>query len=198
MTWRYLRADRGEPVEGALQNISGRHPIDDFGAPGARDVILDQRTIDRGARQALVPEGEGRGVHVAKIAQERPRRLNARPLAAVHVERQADDQREGLEARDLLGQLLRVGCKLLALDGQKGGPDAAFDIGERKTDRLRAEVDADQPGFCRQELGEFFERDRAGGHAVALTCRAVGRHSRESGHPPGQTARVATRKRAML
>ena len=169
-------ADRGEAVKRALQDIGGGHLIDDGGALGARDVLFDQRAVDRGGRQALIPESEGRGVQAAEIAQERARRLHPRAFAAVHVERQADDQREDLMARDLGDQLLRVGGEFLALDGEQRRADAALDIGKREADRLRAEIDADQPRMARQQRRQRFQRDRRGGHSVALTWAARRRH----------------------
>ena len=39
-----LSQSRGvQPVERALQNIGGRHPVDDRGAFRARGVLFDQR-----------------------------------------------------------------------------------------------------------------------------------------------------------
>ena len=67
-----------------------------------------------------------------------------------------------LVPRDLGDQLLRVERKFLAFDGEKRRSDPPLDVGKRQADRLRPEIDADQPRLCRQDRGEVFEGQGTG------------------------------------
>ena len=52
------RAKPAKPVKGALQDIGGRHLVDDLRAPGARNVVGDERPGDDGGREPLIPEDD--------------------------------------------------------------------------------------------------------------------------------------------
>src|SRR5690606_23151618 len=85
----------GDGVERALENVSGCHLVDDLAAALAGQVgLADEEALDGGGREALVPERDrlGEAGLLDEVAGELAHRLAARPLAAVHVHRQADDQ----------------------------------------------------------------------------------------------------------
>ena len=111
--------------------------------------------VDRRSSQKTT----GVGIEAGEIAHEGARRLNARAGAAVHVERQADDQREGVELADARAQRLGVLGEAGALDHAERRRDAPLDVGERESDRLGSEIDADQPRLGGQALGERFDRE---------------------------------------
>ena len=82
--------DSAKPVERALQDVGGRHLVDHLRAPGARDVVCDQRPQDDRGGKPLVPEDDRQSVRRREIAGEGARRLGARAVAPLQVERQPD------------------------------------------------------------------------------------------------------------
>ena len=156
-------------IERALQDIGGGHLVDDLGAPGARDVVGDQRAHDRGGRKPLVPERDRRRMEPGEIAREGARRLRARTLQPVHADGQADDQRERLEFLDLRAQrlgVLREGCPRKRDQRRR---DAPLDVGQREPDRLGPEIDADQARLGGQPCGEGLAAS-AGRRVWRQTC----------------------------
>ena len=89
---RALRSRCPSRSSEALQDIARRHVVDDLGATLARGVGLEQRAFGGDGGQALVPEGDGQRGQPREVAREGAGRLRARPLAAVHVARQAEDE----------------------------------------------------------------------------------------------------------
>ena len=87
---------RVEPVERTLENEGGGMLIDHRLALGAARVGLDQRALDRGRRQPLVPERDRQFGQLRKVAGEGARRLRARSFAAVHIDRQAEHETDGV------------------------------------------------------------------------------------------------------
>ena len=147
--------------------------------------------VDRRSSQ----KDDRRRIEAGEIAREGARRLDARTVAAVHVERQADDQREGVEFADVRAQRLGVLARSASrFDRDERRRDAPLDVGERESDRLGSEIDADQPRLGGQALGERFERERAS----ATSPRALARRARAAKGRIAAPARVATPKRAML
>src|SRR3546814_13751769 len=95
----YVRAQvrplAGDGVERPLQDVGGRHLVDDLGTALAGHVgLADQEALDRGGGEPLVPERDGlrEAGLLDEIAGELAHRLAARPFAAVPVHRPADDQ----------------------------------------------------------------------------------------------------------
>ncbi len=94
--------------------------------------------------------------------------MHARPFAAVHVERQADDERRDGVLIEELEQTLRVRRELHPADGLERRRDAALDVRDREPDRLRAEIDAHEPRVTREGREKIGEIDAGiGGHARA-------------------------------
>ncbi|VFU07195.1 protein of unknown function [Methylocella tundrae] len=142
LLWRV--GEPAQPVQRALQDVSGRHLVDHLSAFGARGVLLDQRARHRGGRKAFVPIDERPRHEGAEAAHKGARRLHARSFRSIHIQRQADDQRCDLEFVHELDQPGGVLREFGALDRLQRGCDAALDIGERKADGFRAEIDADE------------------------------------------------------
>ena len=81
-----------EGVERALQDVGGRQGVDGAGALAPGQIGLQHGPGHRHGGQALVPECDRQIALGQQIAGKLPHRLAARALAAVHVQRQADDQ----------------------------------------------------------------------------------------------------------
>ena len=64
----------------------------------AADVGGDQVALDRGGGQPLVPERDRKLGQAREVAREGAGRLRARPLAAVHVDRQAEHEATALRS----------------------------------------------------------------------------------------------------
>src|SRR3546814_16397395 len=101
----YVRAQvrplAGDGVERPLQDVGGRHLVDDLGTALAGHVgLADQDALDRGGGEPLVPERDGLRAAglLAEIAGALAPRLAPRPFAAVHVHRPADDSAAGAPA----------------------------------------------------------------------------------------------------
>ena len=82
---RAMGREVSEAVEHALQDPGGSQLVDQLGAAGAARVAVDQHPLDGHRRQPFVPKSKG-SASVFEIAGERPCRLGAWPLAAVHIE----------------------------------------------------------------------------------------------------------------
>ena len=131
----------GQRIDRALQNMRRGKGVDLLGALGPADVGLDHRPLDRLRRPALVPE-QDRKLKRSKIASEGADGLGPRAIAAVHVERQADDQADDCFAfeRNSAG-CSEVGGELGPADcfGRPGKAPAR--IADRQADRLRSDVE---------------------------------------------------------
>ena len=89
-----------QPVQRALQDISGRHLVDDLGPPRAGDIVLDQGSDDHGGGKALVPVGDRQVRPRREISGKSARRLRARSVAPFQGERQAENDRDDFEFRE--------------------------------------------------------------------------------------------------
>ena len=127
-------------------------------AAAAAGVGLEQHTLGRLRRQPLVPERDRQISLGQQIAGKLPHRLAARPLAAVHVQGQADDQAADIVFGDQVVQGLRVERELSPGDGFERGGDGEPDVAHGKADRLFAQVKAEQALTGFQGLGQFGRR----------------------------------------
>src|ERR1700733_7049021 len=82
-----------QAIQQSLQYIGRRRAIDRLGAALAAEVGLDHASRHRGRAQPLIPETDLRIVELQEIMREGPGCLGARAFAAIHVDRQAEDQR---------------------------------------------------------------------------------------------------------
>lgn len=153
-----------QTVERALQDVGGRHSVDDFGAFGARGVLRDQFARYSRGRQALVPEGEGQGRELRKIAHEGARRLRARPFGAVHIERQPDDQGANIEIGRAFEQGGGVLRELHSPDRIERRREPPLNVRKRQSDGFGPEIQSHQPALRRQKRRQFFKGRRAHGH----------------------------------
>ena len=116
----------------------------------------------------------GRGIERLEVAHEGPRRLRARPLGAVHVQRQAEDEAADTVALDQSLDLLDVGGELDASDRLERRGDAPFDVREGEADRLGAEVDPDKAGAGRKTVDDGSQIGVGGVHRGLLWSRNLG------------------------
>ena len=86
----------------------------------------------------------GSGERAAKLRANAPRRLRRRPVAAVHVERQADDQPADILPGDDRLQLDRIRRELAALERLHRRRHGQQRVRQREPDRLLAEIEAEQ------------------------------------------------------
>src|SRR5665213_1293562 len=107
----------GNPVQQPLENIGGGGAIDDLAAPPARDVRLDHLALDRGGGHPLVPKCQGQVELRQQVVGELPDALDARSLAAVERQRQADDEAADTVLCDVLLEAFQVVAKARAADG---------------------------------------------------------------------------------
>lgn len=134
--------------------------IDAFGPLLAGDIHFDQCALRRDGRQSLVPEDEGNIGFISHRAHEGAGRLNPRAGAAVHVHGQADDEGDDL----LLGrkgeQQFGILREFHPLQHRPRRREPAAEIGNRKADRLGAEVEAGDRLAGREGFGEFLQGQR--------------------------------------
>ena len=107
---------------------------------------------------------------LGEIAREGARRLRARALRSVHVERQAEHEADRAPLRRERQDPVGIDGEGLARDGFDAGREPAVRIGGGDADRLGAEVEPDQGAARRQMRRGFFQRQDQGRHwrAVAL------------------------------
>src|SRR5260221_2587549 len=79
-------------IQRPLQNECSRRTVNGLGAFGAAEIGVDHVPCDGDGGKALVPEGDGEVLQFQEIGGELAHRLTAWYLAAIHVERQADDE----------------------------------------------------------------------------------------------------------
>ncbi len=120
---------RRQPVERALQDEGGGRRVDLFRALLARQVGFEHGALGGGGGKPLVPEHDREVGQRREVAEEGARRLRARPLGAVHVDRQAEDQPADLLLRAERQQRLRVLAELRAADRveRRGDPEPGSD-----------------------------------------------------------------------
>ena len=128
-------------VDCALKDVRRSESVDLLGAPGAADVGFDHRPFDRLGRPALVPQQDGK-FERREVARKGADRLRSRAVAAVHVERQADDHADyalriddSPEAREVLGELG-------AANGLERSGEMPSGIADRDADGLCADIEA--------------------------------------------------------
>ena len=141
--------------------------VDHLGAAGAAHVHADQFALDRRGRQPLVPQRDGQSGEPGKIAGKGAGRLRARPLAAVHVDGQAEHEADRVALGRYRQQPRRVGLERLALDGLDAGREPAVGIGHRDADGLGAEVEADQRAALGPVRDSFDQGQDGSGHGPA-------------------------------
>src|SRR5271165_6249 len=174
----------GEAVECALQDIGGRHPVYHLGSPSPGYVVGDERSRDGGGREALVPIGDGEIGARRKIAGEGARRLSPRAHSALQIERQTKNDARDVKFGEDRYQSVGILLEGAARERSEGRGDPAFDVGDRKSDRLGSQVDADQAALGRKPRSKIFESNRRG-HPKRLS-RHAGRVERPG---PGALSR---------
>ena len=152
-----------DPVERALQDESRGGGVDFFRA------LLSRQSASIMARSAAAVESRssqsttGRSRQRREVAEEGARRLGARTLGAVHVDRQAEDEPADFLARAEREERLGVLGEFRAADGVERRGDLQPRIGERDADRLGAEVEPGEPRAGRQPPASVFDRDFGAG-----------------------------------
>ena len=160
------RGKVGQRVDRALQDVRGSERVDLLGAAGAADVGVDHRPLDGLSRPALVPQ-QDRQLERRQVAGEGADRLRSRAIAAVHVERQTDDEPDDMLMLDERRSACEILGELGAADrfGRPGKMPAG--IAHREADGLGADV---EPG----ELAALGERVReSAGRGRDQRCQAA-------------------------
>jgi hypothetical protein len=142
--------------------------IDHCGALAAADVGRDQLTFDRGGRQALVPQGDGKIGEARKVAGKGARRLRARTLRSIHVDRQAEHETDRATLGGKPQKPRRVGGKTRALDGLDAGRKPPVRIADRNANGLGAEIEADQRAARAKMARRFDKRENESDHRRPL------------------------------
>ena len=141
----------GEAVERALQDIGGRHLVDDLRAPGARHVVERSATGSRRRSRTARPRTRSAdSVRVDRLRAKarvdcarglsRPSRSSGRPRTMPAISNSA---KMAISASASFWNAPR-GSVLK----RRGEPP--LDVGDRKSDRLGAEIDADQARLARE------------------------------------------------
>ena len=176
-------------VQGALQYISGRHFVDDLRAPGARNIMSDERPRHDCGREPLIPEYDRQTGPLRQIVSESSRRLRAGTVASFEIERQPEDDTGDVELGEDRRQRIGVAGEGAARQGLQRRSKAALDVGDRKADRLGTKIDADQARLGGKALGEIFDRYRtvmaaSGYHGAAIKSINGGRERAANSHAP--------------
>ena len=116
----------------------------------------------RSSHSAMASPGE-----VGEIAGKGAGRLRARTLAAVHVDRQAEHEADGITfARDRQ-QPRRIGLEGLAMERFDAGREPAIGIGHGNANGLGAEIEADEGATLGPVRHGFDQGENGGGHGPA-------------------------------
>lgn len=102
-----------QTVQKPLKDIARRHMVDDLGAAFAGGIGLKKRAFGGHGRQALVPIGDRQRAEPVEVAREGAGRLAARPLGAIHIPRQPQNQPADAAFGDDLGQPGGIDAELL-------------------------------------------------------------------------------------
>lgn len=146
--------------------------VDDGFAFGAADIGSNQFAFDRRRRQPFIPKRDWQLGQPGEISCERARRLRARPLGAVHIDRKPEHEGDGTPLLRELNQARRIEREASARNGFDRSRDPAIRIADSDTDGFGAEIETDQRAANRQERGGVDEgQDR---HRVRLA--RCGRH----------------------
>ena len=141
--------------------------VDPFGAFGAAQVGFYHETFGRSGRPSLVPEQDGQA-KVEQVAREGPARLAARRFAAVHVDRQADDDACGRAGGDRCLQQRFVFGEFAPRDKIGGGGEAPACVAKGGADGLAADIKPDQHPAFRQRVAKFQSGGCDDGHHLSL------------------------------
>ena len=146
LTVALLRLQIGfrQPFERALKDVDGGVLVDHLLALGAADIDVDQRALDCGGREPLVPERDRQLGLLREIAREGACRLGARALAAVHVDGQAEHEagRAPLGGEDKYAG--GIDTEFFADDGFDRRRHAPVRIARSDADGFGTEIEADQ------------------------------------------------------
>jgi hypothetical protein len=163
--WLGIRGHPRPAIDRGLEDQGGGVRIDALGTLGAAEILFDHRAFGGLRRPAFVPH-QDRQVQVGQIAGHGAGRLAARARAAVHVERQADDQCLDRAFGDDLGDLGLVLRELAPDDGLACRGKAPARIAQRHADGLGAGVEPHQDTAHRQ--GGTQVGSTLGNHEVAV------------------------------
>ena len=155
--------------------MGGGELVDRLGALGPADVGVDHRPLDRLGRPALVPQ-QDRQAERRQIAGEGADRLGARAVAAVHVERQADDEAGDARDGDEGGERGQILGELGAADGLGGAGEAPARIADREADGLGADIEPGERAAMRKS-GSEFRRGRRDQRRQAASLRSASRRT---------------------
>src|SRR5208337_5072345 len=108
-----------------------------------------------------------------EVAGEGARRLRPRSVAPLEVERQAENDRGDLEFREYGDERVHVLLECSARQRPQWRGEPPFDVRHRKSDRLGAEVEADEAALRRKARGEVFDGARAVHADVRLAWAAA-------------------------
>ena len=141
-----------QEVEAALQDEGRRGLVHQFAPARARQVrLVQQQPLGRHRRKSLVPERHRQVEMPGEVVGELAARLGARPLRAVLVQRQTDDNAAHRLPLPEGGQALRGFVESLRPPhhaGRRGYAPAG--VGEGDADLPIADIEADQTGVTWQ------------------------------------------------
>ncbi len=142
-----------------LQDVARRHLVDDVGALAAGRIGFQKGAFGGGGGPTLVPEGDGEVPELEEIGGELADRLAARALRAVHIDRQADHQPADFASVDQGEEIVGILGEFGAADGLQRRRHRPAGIRERQPDRLRADIEAENPAAARHFAGKLSDLD---------------------------------------
>jgi hypothetical protein len=146
-----------QPVECALQDISGGVLVDHRLAAGAACIRLDESALNCRGRQPLVPKRDRKFREPREITGKGAGRLHARTFGPVHVDRQSEHETDDVPLAGEGQEPLGVGIEASAKDGRDRSGEPAIRVAHGDADGLGSKVEAHERTARRQMRGARLE-----------------------------------------
>lgn len=140
-----------------MQDVSRGHAVYNFRAFCPAGVLGDEFAGDRRCGQPLIPENKGNFRHWRGLANEGAGGLHARAFAAIHVERQTDDESSNSMIARKLDHPGHIRREFRPSDRFERRGQPSLDVGQGKTDGFCSQIDSHQPRLSGQAEAEVFE-----------------------------------------
>lgn len=148
----FLRATLAHRVQRALQDEGSGHFIDGFRPFRPRGVRFQHRPRHRDGRETLILKIHRQVEQRLEVLLELANRLAARSLAAVHIDRQADDETADVPFLNNSYDFRRIRLEFCPLDCHKGRADLERGVGNGKADGFRARIHPEQAFVAGQQM----------------------------------------------
>ncbi len=131
-----------QPIQYALQNISGGELVDIFGAFFTAHICVQHTACDGHGGQPFVPEENWEITDFHEVVGEIFDGLDAGARTAVHINGQADDKGDGFILVINVEKLRRIRCEFLPAYGFERRRDETRPVRNCEAERLGSRIKA--------------------------------------------------------